>query len=79
MISPEMQILKKEEHKKIMQEVFKLKEPYKEVFLLHVFGEMKLKEIAALYSKSEEWARVTYFRAKNKIVKAMEADNETIM
>lgn len=78
-LSPEIQILKKEEHKKIMQEIFKLKEPYREVFMLRTFGEMKLKEIAALYSKSEEWARVTYYRAKNKIAKAMEADDETIM
>lgn len=78
-LSPEIQILKKEEHKKIMQEIFKLKEPYREVFMLRTFGEMKLKEIAVLYSKSEEWARITYYRAKNKIAKAMEADDETIM
>lgn len=78
-LSPEIQMIKGEEHKRILQEIFKLKEPYREVFMLHVFGEMKLKEIAALYSKTEEWARVTYYRAKNKIAKAMEADNETIL
>lgn len=70
--SPEMQMIKKEEHKKVLQEIFKLREPYREVFMLHVFGEMKLKEIATLYSKTEEWARVTYYRAKSKIAKAME-------
>lgn len=77
--SPEIQMIKGEEQKRILREIFKLKEPYKEVFMLHVFGEMKLKEIAALYSKTEEWARVTYYRAKNKIAKAMEADDETIL
>ena len=73
-LSPEMQVIKKEEHKKIIQEIYKLKEPYKEVFMLHIFGEMKLKEIAALYEKTEEWARVTYYRAKNKIARAMQED-----
>lgn len=75
----EIQIIKKEENKKILREIMKLKEPYREVFILRVFGEVKLKEIAELYSKSEEWARVTYYRAKNKIAKAMEDEDETIM
>ena len=78
-LSLEMQMIKKEEHRTILNEIFKLKEPYREVFMLHVFGEMKLKEIAQLYSKTEEWARITFYRAKNKIAKAMEDDYETIV
>lgn len=71
----EMQVIKKEEHKALMKEIYKLKEPYREVFMLHTFGEMKLKEIASLYAKTEEWARVTYYRAKNKIAKAMQDED----
>ncbi len=41
-----------------------LSEPYAAVFSFHVLGEIPLCEIAALYGKSESWARVTYFRAK---------------
>ena len=78
-LSLEMQMIKKEEHRTILNEIFKLKEPYREVFMLHVFGEMKLKDIAQLYSKTEEWARITFYRAKNKIAKAMEDDYETIV
>lgn len=44
-----------------------LREPYKEVFSLRVFGELSFKEIAALFQKSEHWACVTYHRAKEKI------------
>lgn len=69
--SPEQNAIKQEEVKRIMQEIFKLEEPYKEVFMLHVFGEMKLKDIAKEYSKTEEWARVTYYRAKNKLKKVL--------
>lgn len=42
-------------------------EPYRDVFILHAIGEVKLKEIACIYEKTESWARVTYFRAKQMI------------
>lgn len=42
----------------------KLNEPYKEVFWLRVFGELSFAQIGALFSKTESWARVTYYRAK---------------
>lgn len=42
----------------------KLKDPYKEVFWLRTFGELSFAQIAALFSKTESWARVTYYRAK---------------
>ena len=44
-----------------------LEEPYKEVFSLRVFGELPFAEIAQLFGKSESWARVTYFRARQKL------------
>lgn len=69
--SPETQAVQREERERILHQIYQLQEPYREVFMLHVFGEVKLKEIAAMYSKTEEWARVTYFRAKNKIMKAV--------
>ena len=48
-----------------------LEEPYKEVFMLYVFGGLSLKAISALFSKSESWARVTYYRAKQKITEGL--------
>jgi len=49
-----------------------LKEPYKEVFSLRTFGELSFKQIAALFGKSENWACVTYHRARNMISEGME-------
>jgi len=49
-----------------------LEEPYKEVFSLRVFGELSHTQIAKLFGKTETWARVTYHRAKQKIVERME-------
>ncbi len=42
----------------------KLNEPYKEVFWLRIFGELSFAQIGALFEKTENWARVTYYRAK---------------
>jgi len=48
----------------IHRHLHELEEPYREVFMLRVFGELKYTQIAALFGKSESWARVTYYRAK---------------
>ncbi len=45
----------------------RLPEPYREVFWLRVFGELDFARIAALFQKTESWARVTYHRARLKI------------
>ena len=44
-----------------------LPEPYKEVFSLRTFGELPFSQIGALFGKTESWARVTYFRARQKL------------
>ena len=49
-----------------------IEEPYKEVFNLRVFGELSFKQIADIFGKTESWARVTYYRAKVKIIEQME-------
>lgn len=59
------------ERKELTEKAFaclhKLEEPYKEVFMLCVFGQLSLKEISKLFGKSESWARVTFYRAKQKL------------
>ena len=53
-----------------------LDEPYKEVFQLRVFGELSFAQIGRIFGKSENWARVTYHRAKLKIQERMEETYE---
>lgn len=49
-----------------------LEEPYKEVFQLRVFGELSFHKIGTLFQKTENWARVTYHRARLKIQERVE-------
>ena len=39
------------------------------------YEEMSFKEIGEIFDKSENWARVNYFRAKTKIRKVIEDEN----
>ena len=48
-----------------------LEEPYRETFELRVFGELSFREIAAIFGKTESWARVTYHRARLKLQERM--------
>lgn len=52
-----------------------MKEPYKEVFSLRVFGELSFEKIALLFGKSPGWARVIFYRAKIQIKEYMEVMN----
>lgn len=56
----------------IHQFLHSMKEPYKEVFSLRVFGELSFEKIALLFGKSTGWARVTYHRARKQIIEYME-------
>jgi RNA polymerase sigma-70 factor (ECF subfamily) len=45
-----------------------MREPYKEIFTLRIFGELPYEQIGLLFGKSAGWARVIYYRAKNQII-----------
>ena len=53
-----------------------LPEPYKEVFGLRVFGELPFRAIGQVFGKTEGWARVTYYRAKSRILRQWEAERD---
>ena len=57
------------EKMELMQAVHTLDETAKEVVLLRLTGAFSFKEIGEIFNKNESWARVTFYRAKQKIVK----------
>ncbi|MDE7280568.1 MAG: sigma-70 family RNA polymerase sigma factor [Ruminiclostridium sp.] len=67
----------KESVLRIHRILHQMEEPYKEVFQLRVFGELSFGQIGQLFGKSENWARVTYYRAKNKIRDKLEEGGNT--
>lgn len=67
--SIEDDLLLKEEKMELFRKVHILDEISKEIVLLRVTGAFSFKEIGEIFGKNENWARVTYYRAKQKIVK----------
>ena len=62
----------KEDVKEILLSMNALEEPYRGVFLLRTIGGAEYEEIAGIYQKSESWARVTFHRARLKILEKLE-------
>ncbi len=73
--SPEQKTLDKLQARQIHRALHQLDEPYKEVFSLHVFAELKFRDIGELFDKSDNWARVIFFRAKEKIISIIEKED----
>ena len=48
-----------------------LEEPFREVFELRVFGELSFAQIGRIFRKTENWARVTFHRARSKLKERM--------
>lgn len=59
--------IKKEETLSVYKILHCLDEPYKEVFVLRVLGDLSFQEIGQIFERKEGWARVTFHRAKLKI------------
>ena len=72
---PEQELTKKEMRFRIQQILHDMEEPYKEVFYMRTYGEMSFKDIGKLFEKQETWARVTYYRARKKIMEVMENED----
>lgn len=69
---PEELLVDQDSAMAIHQILHRLPEPYKEVFTLRVLGELSFRQIGRILDKTENWACVTYHRARQKIQKEME-------
>lgn len=72
---PEKHALEQEEIFRIHLALHKLKEPYREVFELRVFGELSYRQISEIFGKTENWARVTYYRARVLLRERVKTDD----
>ena len=66
----------REEALQVHRALHTLAEPYKEVFTLRLFGELPFAQIALLFGKTESWARVTFYRAKQLVRDRMRGAEE---
>ena len=67
----EQQVTDKDSSFRIHTALHTMDEPYREIFELRVFGELSFSQIGTIFGKTENWARVTYHRARLKLQEKM--------
>ena len=63
----EEQVISNDEKLKLYKKMQTLDEKTREVIYLRITGELSFKEIGDILNKSENWARVTFYRGKSKL------------
>lgn len=71
----EEQFVRRDEAARIRKILHEIPEPYKEVFMWRVYAELSFKQIGQIFGKSENWACVTYHRARAKVKEKLEGTN----
>lgn len=68
----EEQVSKQDAAHRVKKILHIIPEPYKEVFMWRVFAEMSFRQIGQIFGKTENWACVTYHRARKIIRERLE-------
>ena len=63
----EEKVISEDERVSLYKKMQKLDEKTREVMYLRITGELSFKEIGIILNKTENWARVTFYRGKNKL------------
>ena len=56
-----------DERVRLFRRLHELPEPYREILYLRIFGGLSFREIGEVQGKTENWARVTFYRGKEKL------------
>lgn len=65
--SAEEEVLDNEMRTQMLKILHSCSEPYREVLYLRILGGLSFKQIGDILGRSENWARVTFYRGKEKI------------
>ena len=60
----------------LLKLIYTLDASTKDVVYLRLFGDLSFKEIGEVLGKTENWARVTFYRGKEKLRKELELNEK---
>ena len=72
----EEKVIHNEEKMSLYKKLQKLDEKTREVIYLRITGELTFKEIGTILNQTENWARVTFYRGKQKLKEGDENERE---
>ena len=70
--SAEDQVLEKTEQLELLKLLHACPEPCREVLYLRIYGSLSFAQIGEIMEKTENWARVTFYRGKERLRKELE-------
>lgn len=70
--SPEGELLEQTERMELLKLLHACPEPYREIIYLRIYGDLSFAQIGEIMGKSENWARVTFYRGKERLRKELE-------
>lgn len=56
----------------LMKKLHVCPEPFREILYLRIFGSLSFKEIGEIMGKTENWVRVNFYRAKERLKREVE-------
>lgn len=72
--TPEKRLLSECGRVEILKKLHQMDETVKEVMYLRIFGDLSFAQIGEITGRTENWARVTYYRGKEKLRKELDVD-----
>lgn len=76
--SCEQTLIKQETDEQLRHALEELPEPYKQVIVLRIYHDLSYREIGATLGKSESWARVTFYRGKERLREVLGAYEHSV-
>ena len=67
--SAEKDVLQSMNRIELMKQLHVCPEPFREILYMRLFGDLSFKEIGEIMGRSENWARVNFYRGKEKLRK----------
>lgn len=61
---PEKAVTTREMREEVLEALLALDYPYRDVIVLRTFSELSFRQVGDILGKDENWARVTFYRAK---------------
>lgn len=65
----ESEVFSAERRVELMKKLHLCPEPLREILYLRIFGSLSFREIGEIMGKTENWARVNFYRAKERLKK----------
>lgn len=77
--SPEQEFFSKLDMLDLLKLLHRLKEPLREVLYLRMIGNLSFREIGEIMERSENWARVNFYRGKSRMIEEVKKNESNTM